>query len=56
MLWNGYRSLLLADAWPASRRLAGWSCGISRSYPGNVDAWRTRTILLVWPIVVCCCS
>jgi phosphoglycerol transferase MdoB-like AlkP superfamily enzyme len=51
MLWNGFRSLLItavaavgATSWLAIRHFRG--------YPGNVRPWRTRTVLMIWPIVV----
>lgn len=51
MLWNGYRSVLAlvvagvaAASWLVTRHF--------KKYTGNVDVWRARTILLVWPIAV----
>ena len=51
MLWNGYRCLLLLTVL-ASPALSWLVARHFRSYAGNVDAWRARTVLLVWPIVV----
>ena len=51
MLWNGYRFLLVliavgvvAASWLVTRHF--------KKYSGKVDVWRTRTVLLVWPIAV----
>lgn len=51
MLWNGYRPLLIATiaTVAVTARLA---LQHFKSYAGDVDVWRMRTVLWVWPIVV----
>ena len=51
MLWNGYRSLLLLTA----AGVAGLSWVVARhftKYARDAQGWRSRTVLLVWPIVL----
>ena len=51
MLWHGYRWLLLCVTL-ALGALIWMSAAHFRSYRGSVSVWRTRTILLVWPLVI----
>jgi phosphoglycerol transferase MdoB-like AlkP superfamily enzyme len=51
MLWNGYRGLLLLTV----GAIAGLAWLIARHFMGYARAtnqWRTRTLLLVWPLVL----
>lgn len=51
MLWNGYRGLLLLTG----GAIAGLAWLIARHFMGyarDSNQWRTRTLLLVWPIVL----
>jgi phosphoglycerol transferase MdoB-like AlkP superfamily enzyme len=51
MLWNGFRLLLIAAA--AAVATTSWfAIRHFRTYPAHVNAWRTRTVLLIWPIVI----
>jgi phosphoglycerol transferase MdoB-like AlkP superfamily enzyme len=51
MLWNGYRGLLLLTG----GAIAGLAWLIARHFMGyarDSNQWRTRTLLLVWPILL----
>ena len=52
MLWNGYRGLLLLTAAARCGTEPGWSPGTSRNTLATREGWRSRTVLLVWPIVL----
>lgn len=51
MLWTGYKGTLALVA--LGLTAAGWlTVRHFNKYRDNVDPWRARTVLLVWPIVV----
>lgn len=51
MLWNGYRGLLCLTA-VALAALSWMVVRHFRRYAGGVDTWSTRTIALMWPLLI----